>query len=151
MFIIIIDIMTDSKCYVSIALLQYFGHHGKFHVGVFQWTYLQVPHHQNYSRASLSFIKFLVLVGKILTGILALGDNYSNKYSLRENFMVHAFYKYMCSQMGPSYPILSTHIISLRASRHPLSDAYQHVVPSLVDPPDKTKENQIMSEGGGIA
>ena len=65
--------------------------------------------------------------------------------------MVHAFYKYMCSQMGPSYPILSTHIISLRASRHPLSDAYQHVVPSLVDPPDKTKENQIMSEGGGIA
>lgn len=145
MSIIIIDIMTDSKCYVSIALLQYFGHHGKFHVGVFQWTYLQVPHHQNYSKASLSFIKFLVLVGKILTDILAIGDNYSNKYSLRENFVVHAF------RWVPSSPILSTHIISLRASRHPLSAAYQHVVPSLVDPPDETKENQIMTEGGGIA
>ena len=52
---------------------------------------------------------------------------------------------------APSSPILSTHIVSLRASRHPLSAAYQHVVPSPVEPTDKTKENQIMSEGGRIA
>ena len=37
--------------------------------------------------------------------------------------------------------VLSTYIISLRASRHPLPSASQHVVPRLVGPADKTKEN----------
>lgn len=93
--------MTGNKCYVSIALFQHLDTMASFPLMFSVNLYLQVQPRQNYARASLSFVKFLVLVGKILTGVLALADNYSNKYSLRKTFMVHTFYRYMCRQMGP--------------------------------------------------
>ena len=56
--------------------------------------------------------------------------------------MVHTFYRYMCKQMGPSSPVLSTYFISIRASRHPLPAAYRHMIPSLVDQTDKNKNKK---------
>lgn len=42
--------------------------------------------------------------------------------------------------MGPLTPVLSTYILSVRASSHPLPGASQYMALSLIDPVDKTKE-----------